>query len=133
MYSEITLEIHEGKFHQVKRMFETVGKRVVYLKRLSMGSLMLDEQLAPGQYRPLSEKELAALKGENGGSHSGLMEDIEAVIFDLDGTMVDSMWMWADIDKQYLAGFGLKVPEGLEEAIAGNQRDADSCLFSEDF
>lgn len=133
VYSEITLEIHEGKFHQVKRMFETVGKRVVYLKRLSMGSLMLDEQLAPGQYRPLSEKELAALKGENGGSHSGLMEDIEAVIFDLDGTMVDSMWMWADIDKQYLAGFGIKVPEGLEEAIAGISVTQTAVYFQKTF
>lgn len=60
--SEIELTITEGKFHQVKRMFEAVGKKVVYLKRLSMGPLVLPEELAPGEYRPLSEDELAALK-----------------------------------------------------------------------
>lgn len=60
--SEIRLTIREGKFHQVKRMFETLGCSVVYLKRLSMGSLILDEALKPGQYRPLSEEELMELK-----------------------------------------------------------------------
>lgn len=60
--SEIRLTITEGRFHQVKRMFEAVGKEVVYLKRLSMGSLTLPENLAPGQYRALSEEELLALK-----------------------------------------------------------------------
>lgn len=59
--SEIELTIQEGKFHQVKRMFEAVGKRVIYLKRLSMGSLRLDETLALGEYRPLSKKELEDL------------------------------------------------------------------------
>lgn len=59
--SEIELTIQEGKFHQVKRMFEAVGKRVIYLKRLSMGSLQLDETLALGEYRPLSKKELEEL------------------------------------------------------------------------
>ena len=47
--SEIELTIHEGKFHQVKRMFESVGKKVVYLKRLSMGKLMLVENLGLGE------------------------------------------------------------------------------------
>ena len=47
--SEIELTIHEGKFHQVKRMFESVGKKVVYLKRLSMGKLILDETLGLGE------------------------------------------------------------------------------------
>lgn len=60
--SEITLTICEGKFHQVKRMFEAVGKKVTYLKRLSMGSLVLDEQLLPGEYRTLTEQELTQLK-----------------------------------------------------------------------
>lgn len=58
----VTLTIHEGKFHQVKRMFEALGCKVVYLKRLSMGPLRLDEELLTGQYRPLTEKELAALQ-----------------------------------------------------------------------
>ena len=60
--SEIELTIHEGKFHQVKRMFQAVDKEVIYLKRLSMGSLRLDEKLKPGEYRELTEQELRELK-----------------------------------------------------------------------
>ncbi|MFJ7953141.1 pseudouridine synthase [Lysinibacillus sp. NPDC096418] len=60
--SEIELTIQEGKFHQVKRMFEAVGKRVTYLKRLSMGNLKLDESLDLGEYRELTEEELVALQ-----------------------------------------------------------------------
>lgn len=59
--SEIELTITEGKFHQVKRMFEAVGKKVIYLKRISMGSLQLDENLKPGEYRKLTERELKNL------------------------------------------------------------------------
>ncbi|MDN4493727.1 pseudouridine synthase [Ureibacillus aquaedulcis] len=60
--SEIELTIQEGKFHQVKRMFESVGKKVTYLKRLSMGSLKLDEELNLGDYRELTEEELDNFK-----------------------------------------------------------------------
>ena len=59
--SEIRLTIQEGKFHQVKRMFESVGKKVVYLKRLSMGTLVLDETLKLGEYRKLTKEELEGL------------------------------------------------------------------------
>ena len=59
--SEIRLTIQEGKFHQVKRMFLSVGKEVVYLKRLSMGSLVLDANLPLGAYRPLTREELEQL------------------------------------------------------------------------
>lgn len=59
--SEIHLTIQEGKFHQVKRMFEAVGKKVIYLKRLSMGTLKLDESLKLGEYRALTEEELKHL------------------------------------------------------------------------
>ena len=52
----------EGKFHQVKRMFEAVGKPVITLKRLSMGGVLLDETLLPGQTRPLTEDEIATLR-----------------------------------------------------------------------
>lgn len=62
--SKIELTIVEGKFHQVKRMFESVGKKVVYLKRLKMGALLLDEYLALGSYRELTEAELAGIKPE---------------------------------------------------------------------
>ena len=59
--SEIQVKIYEGKFHQVKRMFEAVGKKVIYLKRLSMGSLVLDEALPLGEYRSLTEDEIQEL------------------------------------------------------------------------
>lgn len=60
--SEILLTIQEGRFHQVKRMVEAVGKKVVYLKRMSMGSLHLDANLPLGAYRLLTEEEIIALK-----------------------------------------------------------------------
>lgn len=60
--SEIELIITEGKFHQVKRMFEAVNKRVIYLKRVSMGTLTLDNNLAKGAYRRLDEEEIKYLK-----------------------------------------------------------------------
>jgi 16S rRNA pseudouridine516 synthase len=59
--SDIELTISEGKFHQVKRMFESVGKKVIYLKRLSMGPLKLDETLELGEYRELTEEEIEQL------------------------------------------------------------------------
>ena len=59
--SEIELTIREGKFHQVKRMFHAAGKEVLYLKRLQMGSLRLDESLKPGEYRTLNTQELDIL------------------------------------------------------------------------
>ena len=62
--SEITLTITEGKFHQVKRRFEAVGTKVLYLKRISKGPVVLPEDLAPGAYRKLTAEELAALKNE---------------------------------------------------------------------
>ncbi len=59
--SEIILTIQEGKFHQVKRMFHAVGKEVIYLKRLSMGSLILDDSLKPGEFRTLTDEEIKNL------------------------------------------------------------------------
>ncbi|MFR7439851.1 MAG: pseudouridine synthase [Lachnospiraceae bacterium] len=59
--SQIHLTIQEGKFHQVKRMFRAVGKEVIYLKRLRMGTLVLDENLNIGEYRPLTKEELEKL------------------------------------------------------------------------
>ncbi len=54
--------IHEGKFHQVKRMFEACGKKVVYLKRLSMGTLTLDPALPEGEWRELTKEEVRMLR-----------------------------------------------------------------------
>ncbi|MBP1905900.1 16S rRNA pseudouridine516 synthase [Paenibacillus turicensis] len=63
--SLISLTISEGKFHQVKRMFQAIGCEVVYLKRLAMGSLKLDETLPKGKYRELTEDELQQLRASN--------------------------------------------------------------------
>lgn len=60
--SEVMVTIQEGKYHQVKRMFEALGKTVVYLKRTEFGGLPLDQDLEEGEYRELTEDELALLK-----------------------------------------------------------------------
>lgn len=58
----VYITISEGKFHQVKRMFKAVGNEVLYLKRIKMGNLWLDESLELGKYRELTEEELNSLK-----------------------------------------------------------------------
>lgn len=64
--SEAEVTIQEGRFHQVKRMFAAAGCEVTYLKRLSMGGVVLDENLEKGNYRPLTERELERLRtGKN--------------------------------------------------------------------
>ncbi len=60
---EALVTLHEGKFHQVKRMCAAVGLKVVQLHRRSVGSVVLDEGLEPGQFRPLTDEEREALKG----------------------------------------------------------------------
>lgn len=65
--SEVLLTICEGKFHQVKRMFQAVGKEVLYLRRVSMGGVVLDADLEKGEYRPLTDHELELLKKNPGG------------------------------------------------------------------
>ena len=59
---QVRVTVHEGKFHQVKRMLAACGAPVTYLRRLSMGPLQLDETLETGQFRPLSQEEIAALR-----------------------------------------------------------------------
>lgn len=60
--SKINLTIQEGKYHQVKRMFEALSMRVLFLKRISMGPLSLDLTLSLGEYRELTEDEINLLK-----------------------------------------------------------------------
>lgn len=60
--SKVNLTIQEGKYHQVKRMFESLSMKVLYLKRITMGSLVLDSELKPGEYRELYEEEISLLK-----------------------------------------------------------------------
>lgn len=63
--SRIEVTIQEGKFHQVKRMFLSRGKTVVYLRRISFGPIDIDESLKEGEYRELTEKEFEALTKGN--------------------------------------------------------------------
>ncbi|WP_436513111.1 pseudouridine synthase [Clostridium thermobutyricum] len=60
--SEINVTIQEGKFHQVKRMFEARDKKVVYLQRIEFGGLPLDRDLEEGEYRELTDEEIEHLK-----------------------------------------------------------------------
>lgn len=60
--SDVIITIQEGKFHQVKRMFEAVGKEVTYLKRIEFGTIKLDETLEEGEYRELTDDEVTILK-----------------------------------------------------------------------
>lgn len=59
--SKALITIHEGKFHQVKRMFKALGIKVTYLKRISMGRLKLDNRLKLGEYRHLTKSEVDLL------------------------------------------------------------------------
>lgn len=61
-YSEIHVTIHEGKFHQVKRMFTAIGSEVLFLKRITFGALPLDESLKTGEYRALTKEEISILQ-----------------------------------------------------------------------
>lgn len=60
--AEVYVTLQEGKYHQVKRMFESLGKEVVYLKRIEFGGLELDETLVEGEYRELSDEEINILR-----------------------------------------------------------------------
>ena len=136
---EARLTIHEGKFHQVKRMFEAEGGEVIYLKRLSMGPLALDEALATGEYRALTEAEIKALKEGTRTELSGMEKEkldwnlIDAVLFDLDGTLVDSMWMWKAIDVEFLKRYGYDCPEDLEKVIEGMSFSETAIYFKDRF
>lgn len=136
---EARLTIHEGKFHQVKRMFEAEGGEVIYLKRLSMGPLALDEALATGEYRALTEAEIKALKEGTLTELSGMEKEkldwnlIDAVLFDLDGTLVDSMWMWKAIDVEFLKRYGYDCPEDLEKVIEGMSFSETAIYFKDRF
>lgn len=65
--SRIEITITEGRYHQIKRMFEAEGMKVTYLKRLSMGPLLLDEGLPLGECRHLTEEEILIITGKQGG------------------------------------------------------------------
>ena len=62
-----------------------------------------------------------------------MLENIKAVIFDLDGTVVDSMWMWEAIDIEYLARFGIELPPDLQKKISGMSFSETAVYFKETF
>ena len=62
--SEVLVTLHEGKFHQIKRMIASRGATVCYLKRIAMGALTLDPNLGKGEYRALTEEEVAKIGGK---------------------------------------------------------------------
>ena len=64
--SRARVQVREGKFHQIKRMFGALGHEVTALSRLTFGALRLPAELPPGQYRELTEEELSALREEAG-------------------------------------------------------------------
>lgn len=62
-----------------------------------------------------------------------ILKDIDAVIFDLDGSLVDSMWIWKDIDIEYLGRFGIPLPENLQSQIEGMSFSETAVYFKERF
>ncbi len=67
------------------------------------------------------------------GTAAGWLQDVEAVIFDLDGSLVDSMWMWPKIDVEYLGRFGIGVPADLQKQIEGFSFSETAQYFKQRF
>ena len=132
--SACLLTITEGKFHQVKRMFQAVQRKVLYLKRVSMGTLTLDPALAPGTFRMLSDTEISALKNasETRGRKQ-MLQHKKAVIFDLDGTMADSMHVWETVDQMFFDSHNLAFPPAMQQEIEGMSFSETAAYFVRTF
>lgn len=130
---KIWLILTEGKYHQVKRMLHVVGNEVIYLKRIRMGALFLPEDMSPGEYRIMKKEDVDQLSQKSLSYTKDMLEGVEAVIFDLDGTLVDSMWMWGAIDIEYLGRFGIEKPEHLQADIEGMSFSETAAYFKETF
>ena len=62
-----------------------------------------------------------------------MLRNINAVLFDLDGSLVDSMWIWKDIDREYLGRFNIPLPEDLQSNIEGMSFSETAVYFKEHF
>lgn len=147
--SWLLLTIHEGKFHEIKKMFEALGRKVVHLRRIAFGPLLLDDSLCAGAYRRLLKSEIEALKKnvqppeisfretakcfQDEYSAENLLKGIQAVIFDFDGTLVDSMWMWHQIDVDYLKRFNIECPQEIQKCIEGMSFSECAIYFKKRF
>lgn len=67
------------------------------------------------------------------GINTSMLNNIDAVIFDMDGTIIDSMWMWRDIDIEYLRRHGLKMPENLQKSVEGLSFTETAVYFKDRF
>ena len=101
-----------------------------------MNGLTLDDTLPRGAYRELTEEELLSLTQKLPSitsSKDASTNEIEAVIFDVDGSLVDSMGIWEEIDVEYLGKFGLEVPENLQHELDGKSYHETAIYFKERF
>ena len=108
------LSIREGKYHQVKRMMAAAGYEVLQLKRISIGGLTLPSDLGSGEVTDMSP-----LQRCRASETAPDPLRYKAVIFDVDGSLVDSMGMWNAIDIEYLGRFGIPLPPTLQNEIEG--------------
>jgi len=125
---KVLLAIREGRFHQVKRMLEAVENKVLHLKRLRMAGVSLDPELAPGSFRELTQEEICSLEDKTPD-----LSGIDAVIFDVDGSLVDSMGLWKQIDIDYLAKFGIEMPENFQSDLDGMSFYQTAAYFKQRF
>lgn len=135
--SWIHLTISEGRFHQVKRMLEAVDNQVLFLKRVRFGGLSLDYSLKPGECRELRPMEIDLLKQSTNlpVEKKNIVSGKKAIIFDLDGSLVDSMWIWGDIDEEYLGKFNIHLESRAElrNKIEGMSFHETAVYFKERF
>ena len=133
----IHLTITEGRFHQVKRMLEAIDNQVLFLKRIRFGGISLDTKLNPGECRRLTEEEISLLRDSKkiAERKKRLIRGKKAVIFDLDGSLVDSMWIWSEIDKEYLGSHGIPLESrtALKKKIEGMSFHETAVYFKENF
>ena len=115
----IEIIIYEGRYHQIKRMLEAVNNKVVTLKRTAFGGLTLASlNLKPSQYTQITG-EIMNNMAEAKSSLNNAFSNIKACLFDMDGTLVDSMWMWKQIDIDFFNENNKEFKDTLQKEIEG--------------